>query len=288
MKKTILTTLFSIFLGTYLIAQQVEIPHTFQAGQPARAEEVNENFAALKAAIEEVSGSDNFFRGEVGIGTTSPNAKLSLGDDIAGTKLALYDKSENNMYGLGVTAGRFRIHVNGPQARFSFLDEANGTEIFTIRGEGRVGIKETNPSFNLHVNGSAGKPGGGSWSTASDIRLKDVQNNFTKGLSAIQNLNPVYYSYKKDNPLQLSAEETHVGLIAQEVQEVIPEAIGEYEKGYLSLSSDPIILAMLNAIKELHAENAQLKKEINLIKTGLNNLKLQMLLESNGVQNQLE
>ncbi len=114
----------------------------------------------------------------------------------------------------------------------------------------------------LHVNGSAGKPGGGSWSVASDARLKDVKHHFTRGLDAIAKLNPVYYSYKKDNPIDLPPDEEYIGLIAQEVQEVIPEAVGEYEDGYLSVNNDPIIWTMLNAIKELKAENEELKAKM--------------------------
>ncbi|CAN5332808.1 hypothetical protein BH23BAC1_BH23BAC1_17910 [soil metagenome] len=286
MKKIIRTILIIIFFEPYLIAQ-VEIPHRFQAGQPAKAEEVNENFAALKKAIEEVSRTGNHFQGNVGIGTNSPNAKLSLGNDISGTKLALYDQSSENMYGLGVTAGMFRLHVNNPKARFSFLDKVDGNEIFTVRASGSVGIQEINPRFNLHVNGTAGKPGGGSWATASDVRLKDIHDNFTKGLSALNRLNPVTYQYKKDNSLRLPTDKIYVGLIAQEVQEVIPEAIGEYDQGYLSLTSDPIILAMLNAIKELHLENTELKQNLVLLKKELNDLKSEVLSKS-GVKNQLE
>jgi multidrug efflux pump subunit AcrA (membrane-fusion protein) len=42
----------------------------------------------------------------------------------------------------------------------------------------------------------------------------------------------------------------HIGVVAQEVQKVIPEAVSENSKGYLIVNNDPIIWSMLNAIKE--------------------------------------
>ncbi|MCH8873366.1 tail fiber domain-containing protein [candidate division KSB1 bacterium] len=142
-----------------------------------------------------------------------------------------------------------------------------------VKSDGNVGIGTTSPQFLLHVNGSAGKPGGGSWSSASDARLKDIKGHFTRGLDTIDKLNPVYYSYKKDNPVNLPSDEKYIGLIAQQVQKVIPEAVGEYEDGYLSVNNDPIIWTMLNAIKELKAENKATREELSQTKAELNDLK---------------
>jgi len=63
-------------------------------------------------------------------------------------------------------------------------------------------------------------------------------------------INPVRYRYKADNAMGIRDQEEHVGLVAQEVQKVIPEAVTENSKGYLLLNNDPIIWTMLNAIKE--------------------------------------
>jgi len=53
----------------------------------------------------------------------------------------------------------------------------------------------------------------------------------------------------------------HVGVVAQDVQKVIPEAVTENSKGYLLVNNDPIIWTMLNAIKEqqrlIHQQQVQ-------------------------------
>ena len=114
----------------------------------------------------------------------------------------------------------------------------------------------------LAVNGSAAKPGGGSWSTYSDARLKDIQGTFDKGLKEVEALTPIVYSYKKDNAMDLPSDQPAVGFSAQEFQKVIPEAVTTNYKGYLMVNNDPIILAMFNAIKELKAENDQLRSQL--------------------------
>ena len=102
------------------------------------------------------------------------------------------------------------------------------------------------------VDGTVKKPGGGSWSTTSDIRLKDVQGSFTRSLNDLIKLNPIKYNYKKDNAEKLPSDKSYIGLSAQEVQKAIPEAVSTDSQGYLQLNNDPIIFTMLNAVKELY------------------------------------
>lgn len=128
---------------------------------------------------------------------------------------------------------------------------------------GNVGIGTASPDFKLEVNGDAGKPGGGFWSSSSDRRLKDVQGNFTRGLEALEALQPIYYNYKPDNSLGLPSGQQYVGVIAQEVQEMIPEAVETGRGDYLFVNNEAILWTMLNAIKELKAENDVLKAQNN-------------------------
>jgi hypothetical protein len=125
-----------------------------------------------------------------------------------------------------------------------------------------VGIGTTTPDNLLTVNGSADKPGGGSWGTYSDRRLKTLDGSFDSGLSQILKLNPVRYRYTKENALGIRDSEEHVGLVAQDVQEVIPEAVTENSRGYLLLNNDPILWSMLNAIKEQQGLIRQQQEQI--------------------------
>jgi hypothetical protein len=53
-----------------------------------------------------------------------------------------------------------------------------------------------------------------------------------------------------------------VGVIAQEIQKVLPEAVIEKEDGYLTVKYDRIIPLLIQAIKELSIEVESLKKKI--------------------------
>jgi len=59
----------------------------------------------------------------------------------------------------------------------------------------------------------------------------------------------------------LPSDREQIGFVAQEVREVIPEAVVTRADGYLELNVDPIHWAVVNAIKELAEENELLKKQ---------------------------
>lgn len=95
-------------------------------------------------------GSTEYMRissGKVGIGTTNPTKKLSLGNDTSSQKLALYEDSGNNFYGFGVTSSA--IHF-GAGTNYN----ANGQMVLTSNGY--VGIGTTNPQFPLDISGQTG------------------------------------------------------------------------------------------------------------------------------------
>jgi len=111
-----------------------------------------------------------------------------------------------------------------------------------------------------------------SWSTTSDRRIKkDIQPS-NKGLAEICQVDPKTFLYKSNEELHEipefvgCAEDLPQGkrvtsAIAQEVQEVFPEAVTERnDYGMLTVNSDPIMWAMVNAIKELSAEIKELKQ----------------------------
>ncbi|MGQ0722287.1 MAG: hypothetical protein ACT4PE_12065 [Candidatus Eiseniibacteriota bacterium] len=91
--------------------------------------------------------------GNVGIGTTTPNTMLSLGSANANSKLLVWDGGPGTGLGFGVGPAQFRIHLDLPTNRFSFLNAPSGSEIFTITGAGNVGAGTSAPAAKLDVRG---------------------------------------------------------------------------------------------------------------------------------------
>lgn len=134
-----------------------------------------------------------------------------------------------------------------------------------ITDAGRVGINTTTPDANLSVNGTASKTNGGSWANFSDERLKNINGRFTSGLESVMQLEPIRYELRTDNELGLKADGEQVGFSAQAVERVLPEAVIKNDKGYLLVNNDPILWAMLNAIKEQQAQLEAQQKRIRAL-----------------------
>ena len=156
--------------------------------------------------------------------------------------------------------------------------------LFIDGSSNEIGIGTTSPLFDLDVTNDAAKPGGGSWTNSSDLRLKNIDGQYTRGLSDIIQLNPVSYHYKnvedKTWNEDVLAEQYH-GFIAQELREVYPECVKEDEDGYLTVNISALNVSYVNAIKELHQLNSELKTENQQIKAELDWIK--KALNENGI-----
>jgi hypothetical protein len=144
-----------------------------------------------------------------------------------------------------------------------------------VNSNGFVGIGVTAPTHILHINGQ-GRATNSAWATTSDIRLKDVKGSYNYGLNEILKLKAVRFNYKKGNALNLPSDKEFVGIIAQELKEVIPEAVSMNNDGFYTVNTDPIFWSMLNAIKEQQKEIEVLKeknKEIENLKAELEAIK---------------
>ncbi len=95
---------------------------------------------------------------------------------------------------------------------------------------------------------------------ASDRRLKENLVKIDNSLDKISKLNGYTYNWNA-TALELypTRTERDVGVIAQELQEIIPEAVTERNNGYLAVQYDKIIPLLIECVKELKSEIEKLK-----------------------------
>jgi len=134
----------------------------------------------------------------------------------------------------------------------------------SISGLGTLGINGSNGGFTLGVNGTAAKPGGGSWSVLSDERLKRDVRPLERSLDTLLRLHGVTFEYI-DGASSLASPGRHTGFIAQEVERVIPEWVDRGNDGYLSIGVTGFEAMAVEALRDLRAEKdgevAQLRAE---------------------------
>jgi hypothetical protein len=129
-----------------------------------------------------------------------------------------------------------------------------GTETMRINSAGNIGIGTTSPEAKLHVDGNIFATG--EVTVLSDIRYKINIETITGALDKVEKLRGVYFNRKNANN---DISSRNIGVIADEIEKVLPEVV--YEKySTKSVAYQNIIGLLIQAIKELKLEVNELKE----------------------------
>ncbi|MGZ3771286.1 MAG: tail fiber domain-containing protein, partial [Bdellovibrio sp.] len=193
--------------------------------------------------------------GNVGIGANSPSHNLTVGDGTSAVDVGLNSSGDVWYYMTKASTDQFALGYRTSTDSFNIASWTGSfTDRLTVqRATGNVGIGVTNPTYLLQLStDSAAKPGTSTWTIASDERLKNIRAPFNRGLASIEGIKPIYFNYKKNNPLGLPSDKEYVGIKAQDALKTVPEAVSQDDKGYYHVTNDAIIWTVLNAVKELY------------------------------------
>jgi hypothetical protein len=148
------------------------------------------------------------------------------------------------------------------------LEYNSSDNSISLGNSGVNGVTFVGASYASFVVGDVRKPGGGTFNSTSDARLKTDVVDYSKGLTAVKALRPVSYKYI-DKKTGATIDKTYVGIVAQEVEQTpFANIVGTDPDGYKTVDSSEIIFALVNAVKELSTE-------VNILKTKVANLEAQ-------------
>lgn len=103
--------------------------------------------------------------------------------------------------------------------------------------------------------------------TYSDKRLKNTTSEFKSGLDKIRQIKVLDYTFKADK-----TKKPHVGVIAQDLQEIFPDAVSTNEDGYLTIRLTDMFYALVNSVKELNNYIEGIYAQIDVINSKITGL----------------
>ena len=227
----------------------------------------------------------------VGIGESSPNVKLHVrgGTDVSPSRGGFIQLGSSRGKNIAIDQNEIMARNNG-QVSILHINHNGGNVVFLSNlgfpldenpSLGSVGIRTTKPSFTLHVNGTAGKPGGGSWSNASDRRLKTNIRDLNGALDRLMQLRGVTFEFKDPQAIN-ELPGVQMNLIAQEVEAVFPGWVDNSPDGYKRVTFRGFEALTVEAIRDLREErDEQVRKlEVELDTLQTTNARLEARLDS--------
>lgn len=135
----------------------------------------------------------------------------------------------------------------------------------TVVGEGLTG-KGDDTAFIGGTNGAYNEKNVITWEVTSDQRIKKNIASNNVGLEVIGQIDVRNFEYRTaeeitDLPASAAINQSGIqlGVIAQELQAVLPECVTENSTGVLSVNTDQLIWYLVNSVKQLNAEIQTLK-----------------------------
>jgi hypothetical protein len=161
--------------------------------------------------------------------------------------------------GIDVAADAISVDVS------DFMTNGSNNRVVTATGTDAMNA-EANMTFDgstLAVTGAITATGDITAFFTSDRNLKQNIVNIENSLDKVSKLNGVYYNWTKE-ALEKNThlvDQKEVGVIAQDVEAVLPELVATREDGSKAVRYERLCAVLIESIKEL-------KKEIDTLKTG--------------------
>jgi hypothetical protein len=230
------------------------------SGTPANNTGAYNTAVGYQSLYANTSGASNV---SMGYGTFNVNQNGS-GNTVIGTQAGVSNVSGNFNTYIGYQAG-----YNGTGSNNIFLCSyyalsATASDSNTILiATPAASVSKGASTGYINPNGGGVYQGNNSstWSTTSDRRLKKNIVDNTVGLEAINAIQVRNFEYRTEDEVTdlpkhsvIKKQGVQLGVIAQELQQILPDCVKTESTGVMSVDSTDIMWHMINAIKELNAK----------------------------------
>lgn len=255
-----------------------------------------------------ISGTNvTYTDGNLGIGTTGPTARLQVIGTDASTGLTqniansffvrpgfvgvgrTTQTTGAEAFGIGSSvAGYTGMYITGPSGAqpfygynntnfvaWTYLDPSgnwhlyqspNG-EVVTVSNIGNMGIRTApNPSFALTVNGNVRCT---LLTQTSSASYKNEVHGLGRGLEELMRVRPVEFAWNDAAPVEVRGRRD-IGVIAEELAEVLPEAVSRDDAGKIvGVDYSRLTVLSVRAIQQLQSEAAAREKRLKALEDRL-------------------
>ena len=184
-----------------------------------------------------------------------------------GSQIQAYSSKLDNVSNAAVTDGNFLVG-NGS----AFIAESGSTARDSLSLGTGNDVQFDSFGVGTAASGTTGEIRATNDVTAfysSDVALKENITNIPDPIEALKKLNGVLFNWKKEYINQRGGEDGYfvrkkdVGVIAQEVEKVLPEAVAERPDGIKAVKYDRLTCLLIEAVKKLSDQVESLSKKGN-------------------------
>ena len=192
----------------------------------------------------------------IGIGNDSPGENLVIGNNVGsygGNRLVIGDTQAGVSTGLVIgedsnSRGWFLWNVDDDFFDFGTKESGSTYGNTLVLRSGEVGIGTNSPNYTLDVRGTIGN---NTTLYHSDKRWKKDIRNLDGSLDKVMKLQGMRYQWKQDEYPEMNFPDgEQIGLIAQDVEKIIPEVVNEAADGYKSIDYAKLVSVLIESIKE--------------------------------------